>query len=84
MPAVRSRDTSIEAERVQRDVIRRMSGAERVRIAVEMSEAARELSLAGIRARNPVWSEARSRRALLELLYGSELVERAWGPATDS
>jgi hypothetical protein len=44
----------------QAAILRRLTGAERVRIATEMSEAARELMLAGIRARHPGWSRARA------------------------
>jgi hypothetical protein len=84
MPGVLSRDTTLDALAVQRAVLGRLSGPERARMAAEMSEDARELSLAGIRARNPSWSEARARCALLVLLYGADLVTRAWGAATES
>jgi len=84
MNLVPSIDTTPEARRIQLDVIRRMSGADRVRHAVTMSEEAREISVAGIRARHPGWSDRRVRRALLELMYGAELVARAWGPASTS
>jgi len=80
---VPSRDTSPEARRVQLAVLRKLLPEERVRTAVAMSEESREIAKAGIRARHPDWSERRQQRALLELLYGCELVVRAWGPAHD-
>ena len=54
-----------------------MSPSERVDLAVAMSEEVREIASAGIRSRQRV------RRALLERLYGTELVARAWGPAPE-
>ena len=74
-------DTAPEARRVQLAVLRRKGRAERVRIAAAMSEEARELTMIGIRARHPAWTEEQVRRELLTRLYGAELVERAWGPA---
>ena len=79
MALVRVRDTSEDARLAQLAVLRQMGPAERVRVAVKMSEEAREIAAAGVRARHPAWSEARVRRAVLERIYGAELVERAWG-----
>ena len=83
MDAVRSLDTSPDARRIQQAVWRRMSPSERVDLAVAMSEDVREIASAGIRLRHPDWSDDRVRRALLERLYGTELVARAWGPAPE-
>ena len=47
MPA---RDTSPAAEEVQLGVFRRMTGEQRLKLALEMSDFARELSLSRIRA----------------------------------
>lgn len=43
-----------------------------------MSEEAREISLAGIRARKPHLSAEEARRELLVAIYGSEIVDGAW------
>ena len=83
METVRSLDTSPDARRIQQAVWRRMSPSERVDLAVAMSEEAREIAAAGIRSRHPDWSGERVRHALLESLYGSDLVTRAWGPAPE-
>ena len=48
---VRSRDTSPEARMVQLEVYRRMTGEQRLALAIEMSEAARCISRAGAAAR---------------------------------
>jgi len=68
---------------VQIAAIRRLTGAQRVELAVRMSEDARAITAAGIRARHPGWSDVRVRRELLVRIYGTELVTRAWGPLGD-
>ena len=47
-------------------ILRRLSGAERVRIAAEMSSAARELALAGLQNRHREWSADRVRQEWVE------------------
>lgn len=49
--AVLSSDTSLEAERAQVDLWRKMSPLDKVRTVTEISRAVQELSLAGIRLR---------------------------------
>jgi hypothetical protein len=66
-------DTSTEAARVQLEVLRRMTGAERVAIALDLSETARALSEAGIRHRHPEWTDETVRDALMDLLLGPQL-----------
>lgn len=77
---VSSIDTAVEARRVQSAILRRMAPAERVEAAAAMSEDAREIARAGIRFRQPSWTESRVRYQLLCQLYGAHLVARAWGP----
>jgi hypothetical protein len=47
------RDTTRDAAEVQAWVQERLGGAARLRLAYEMSDAARALALAGLRARRP-------------------------------
>jgi len=70
---VRPADTTIDAWRVQRDIFRRMSGSQRVAMAVEMSDSARALTEAGIRHRHPDWTDMQVLDAMLERLLGAEL-----------
>jgi len=72
-------DTAPEARRVQTAILKNMTPRVRVRMAVSMSEDAREIARDGIRFRHPDWDEARVRHELLVRLYGAELVARAWG-----
>ena len=67
---VRSLDTAPDASRRQIEIFRRMSGSERVEMAWRMSEAARELTVAGIRHRHPDWTDEQVHDAFLEQLHG--------------
>jgi len=57
---------------------RRMTPAQRVEIAAQMSEDVRAIAAAGIRARHPHDSADDVRHALFRLLYGDDLFRRAW------
>jgi hypothetical protein len=61
------RDTSPDAEQVQLGVFRKMTGEQRLKLALEMSDFARELSLSRIRAEHPEWSDWEVKRELLRL-----------------
>ncbi|MHC4094329.1 MAG: hypothetical protein ACYSVY_29330, partial [Planctomycetota bacterium] len=67
--ALLASDTSVEAERVQLGMWRRMSPLEKVRAVTEVSQAVQQLSLAGIRSRHPDASgqECMLRLAVLKL-----------------
>ena len=62
-------DTSPVAESVQLEILRRMSGEQRVLLAFEMSMFARGLAEDGIRQRHPDWPETRVKRELLRLAF---------------
>jgi len=64
-------DTSPEAAEIQASIYRRMTGEQRLRLAVEMSETARELALARVRAEHPDWSDWELKRELLRCAFGS-------------
>ena len=63
-------DTSPAANRVHLDLLRQPGSGRRTWIAAELSEAVREISRAGIRARDPKLTEAEVNRELLRILYG--------------
>jgi hypothetical protein len=71
-------DTDPRAHEIQLAVYRRMTPAQRSLLAVELSESVRATARAGIRARHPDYSDADVERALRVLLYGEDLVRRAW------
>lgn len=72
------RDTTPEAMRVQLDVWRRMTPERRSLMAAQLCEDVRQNAMAGIRARNPQFSEEEVRLALYELLHGKDVVDRVW------
>ncbi len=74
-------DTSERARRLQIEIYARMTGSEKVALAVEMAEQCKTTTLDGIRARNPALSEAEVHRAWLRLLHG-DLVD-SFPPVTE-
>jgi hypothetical protein len=63
------RDTTPEAQAVQDEIHRAMTGEQRVLLAFEMSLFARELARAGIRQEHPDWPEDRVARELMRLAF---------------
>jgi len=71
-------DTSPDADAVQLLAYRRMGGAGRAQVMFRLTAMARETAEAGIRGRHPDYDHGQVMRALARLLYGDELVRRAW------
>jgi hypothetical protein len=69
-------DTDDRARDAQVAAVRRLSAAERLRLAAEMSEDARRISIEGERRRHPELTEPEARRAVLGRLWGAELAAR--------
>ena len=72
-------DTSPAAQAVQLEILRAMSGEQRILLAFEMSLFARELAKEGIRREHPEWPEARVARELLRLAFFPALLP-SWIP----
>jgi hypothetical protein len=62
-------DTTPEAQAVQDEILRAMTGEQRVLLAFEMSTFARELARAGIRQQHPDWPEENVARELVRLAF---------------
>jgi len=62
-------DTSPTAQALQLKIQSAMSGEQRMLLALEMSEFARELAREGIRRDHPQWTEAQVARELLRLAF---------------
>ncbi len=71
-------DTHPDAHAVQLALYRRMSGERRVALMFEMSEDAREITLAGLRRQHPDWSEGELTRAERVRRLGPDLTAAAW------
>jgi hypothetical protein len=75
-------DTTPAAQAVQLEILRAMSGEQRILLAFEMSEFARELAKEGFRREHPEWPEARVTRELLRLAFFPEPLP-SWIPAIE-
>jgi len=69
-------DTGSAALEAQVAAVRRLGTEGRLRLAAEMSEDARRISIEGERRRHPELTEAEARRAVLHRLWGPELAAR--------
>lgn len=67
---MRALDTTARAAAVQLRLYREAGPSRRAQIAVELSEAVRATTLAGIRRRHPEYSERQVARSFLQLVYG--------------
>lgn len=65
-------DTSPAAQAVQDEIHRRMTGEERLQLAIDMSEIARSFALARLRKDHPDWTEWELKRELLRYAFGSQ------------
>ena len=78
MTFVRAADTSVEAEAVRLAILRAKAPAERLADALSLSDAARQLARAGIRARHPAYTDRQVDLALFRMLYGPAIADAAW------
>ncbi len=69
-------DTNEAARQVQLTAIRRLTASERVRIAAEMSEAARQIAIDGERRRHPELTQEQARRVVSHRMWGTAHAER--------
>jgi hypothetical protein len=69
-------DTDEAAREVQLAATRRLTASERVRLAVEMSEAARRIAIEGERRRHPELTDVQARRVVFRRMWGAALAER--------
>jgi hypothetical protein len=66
-------DTSPEAAALQLRLYRSLPPSARAQIAVDLSDAVRETTMAGIRRRHPDYSDDELARAFLVLVYGNTI-----------
>lgn len=71
-------DTDPEAHDFQTEIYRRMSGPERVAIAMQLTETVRQTALAGIRSRHPEYDEDQVRQAFFRVWLGDPLTLEVW------
>jgi len=71
------RDTTPEAEKRQQEILTRLSGEDRVCLAMKLSDTVRDLAWAGFCLRHSGVSEERLRVLFLRELHGIEVPERS-------
>jgi hypothetical protein len=71
-------DTGPEADAAQVEAYRRIGGTGRAQVMFRLCEMTRKAAEAGIRARHPQYDGTQVRLALARLVYGDDLVRRAW------
>lgn len=76
-------DTDQAAERVLIEMMRRAPAWRKLQLADRLHQSLRLLALAGLRARHPGSTEREQRRRLADLMLGTELARRAYGPPAD-
>lgn len=79
----RPSDTTPEAHRVHIELMRGAPAWRKLELAAELYESLKLVALAGLRSRHPDAPESEIRRRLADVLLGTELAERAYGPVGD-
>lgn len=65
-------DTSPAAQAIQDEIHRRMTGEERLKLAMDMSDMARAFASARLRAEHPDWTDWEIKRELLRYAFGAQ------------
>lgn len=71
-------DTDLGAFKAQVQFYRRLGPEGRSALAIQLSEQAREISMAGIRMRHPEYTKDDVVHALYRMLLGDDLYRAAW------
>jgi hypothetical protein len=66
-------DTTPEAKKRQEDIFKRLSGAEKVKLAMALSDNIRDIAQAGLRSRYPSASERELKSIFFRELYGIDI-----------
>jgi hypothetical protein len=72
-PTMSVTDTTPEAVALQLQLYRSLSPSARAQIAVDLSDAVRQTTMAGIRRRHPEYSDEEAARAFIVLVYGNNI-----------
>ena len=66
-------DTTLDTEKVQLAVLKKIGAEGRFRMTIELSDNIRDITMSGIRTRHPEYSEDMVMKALIKYLHGEEL-----------
>ena len=73
-------DTSSEAEEILIKLFRQTSPLRKLEMLEQMNQTARTLAMSGLRQRHPKATPYELRRRLADLLLGSEIAAKVYGP----
>jgi len=71
-------DTTVDTHAMQRDIYQRLGGSGRVSITFRLNEAVRRLTMSGIHARHPHYSDAQVQAAYARLVLGDTVTRAVW------
>lgn len=83
MKQSRPLDTTPEIERLQIDCLRQKSPSERLKLALELTQATRRLLAVGVRYRHPEYDAEQVRLAVIRLMIPEKLFLAAYPYAKD-
>ena len=81
--ATRLTDTSVDAERVQIEILRSMPSWRKFQLWNDLNMGMRRVATAGLRERFPLASPQELRRRLATILLGPEMAILVYGPEPD-
>ena len=76
-------DTTLEADKIQLDIFRRMGPERRLEAGLALSRTCRELLREGVRRRHPDYDERQVRLAVIRLTLPDDLFSTAYPEARD-
>ena len=76
---IKPTDTTIEAARVQFDILRKLDASERANMTFQLSNNLRSITEAGVRSRHPDYDDERVKLAVMRLNLGDDLFGKAFG-----
>jgi len=76
-------DTTIEAERIQIEIFRKMKAEQRLKMAISLTQTDRKLLMAGVRKRHPEYNENQIGLAVIRLTLGANLFSTVYPQAKD-
>lgn len=80
---MRSLDTTLQAEKVQVEVFRRMKPEMRLQVAIDLAQTSRKLVEEGVYRRHPDYGEDQIRLAAIRLILEEDLFLSAYPEARD-
>jgi hypothetical protein len=66
-------DTTLDAEKIQIDVLKKIGAEGRLKMTLELSDNIRNITMSGIRTRHPEYSEDMIMKALIKYLHGESV-----------